>query len=460
MSATSAHTTSRPGIRLAPSRNGSPRDFVYSNGLPVVELCLFARTLPEFLTSGSIRRYLNALLPFATWHLGKVNSSMPTGQEARSTIREYLVEQGKCHVSAIRVGHPDHHLQVKPTSKTTIDVVALLTVLKHFYIWKLSLNSGGSTFNPMLLDSLQEQDLGTLRVLRNIRTDIYAKSATTAYLMMPNQFGENYFRPQQDPWTPEIEQKGDAPARIIDAGLANGWTNREHAIARIMFESGPRISEACSLTVRDWWKTRFLNGAASVDKGSQGKRRKTLIWSKETTRILYAYFAGERRGHSKFNLTLAATTQLLRRNAEYPVGDEPLFLTTRGASITPDHFRRHFWWPAVKAAGLAIRPHNTRHWFVSEASDRIETESGDSTRAQRDRQALVGYMAWRTRDRMLEVYDTRPKSPRFLRKINEIHETIERNDQKAVQASREQIDKPEHSQESDVYTWLVGGKPR
>lgn len=102
----------------------------------------------------------------------------------------------------------------------------------------------------------------------------------------------------------------------------------------------------------------------------------------------------------------------------------PLFLTRRGTSMNPDHFRRDYWAPALNAAGLQVRCHQVRHWFVTQALNDIHQRARSAEELQSLRGALRELMAW-TSD-MLPIYDQAIRRHNLPELAHRIHARIER----------------------------------
>ena len=81
----------------------------------------------------------------------------------------------------------------------------------------------------------------------------------------------------------------------------------------------------------------------------------------------------------------------------------PLFCTKRGHLLTPDYFRRYRWTPVLAAAGINIRPHQVRHWFVTMALNEIHRSANSEADLLQKRNALQVLMGWRSD--MLPAYD-------------------------------------------------------
>lgn len=439
-------------IRLEGLRAGREVHFVLSNGLPEVQLTLFARSLFEFLSEKTIQRYLPALLNFARWSIAQCGKSMPDPSEARGQIRAFLVAEARCLVAPVGVNRPDHHVVVKRTTNTRLDVFGILVVLKHFYSWSAS-SACQTRVNPMLIDAVQAPGY---RRPKKYSVEQWGQSAWASYLADPRVPAENFFRFHPGEWQPTGGAPKNAPIRMNSAAIEIGASLRDQIVLRILFEGGARVSEVCSLTIRDWWSTRFMNGARSKDKGSHGRRRKTIRWSPDTTKLLRRYFASERRAYSAAPPTISELENKFRRcNAETWM-DEPLFLTRRRTSVSSDFFRKYIWRRSVQRTGMEITPHAARHWFVTAAMERIDVESPDPEAAKRTKRALSNYVGWKTKDRMISTYDNRPESPLLQERIRAVHEQISQGDKQPASNTSERKADSAQTVESDEYRWLIG----
>jgi integrase len=106
------------------------------------------------------------------------------------------------------------------------------------------------------------------------------------------RLSENYFRCVEREWQPRTIDDRDLPDMAYAAGKSYGWSLRELCIARMLFESGARISEICSLTAADWARSRFGASFDAQNKGSYGGRTKVLLVSQPTVKLLHKYFDG------------------------------------------------------------------------------------------------------------------------------------------------------------------------
>ena len=118
------------------------------------------------------------------------------------------------------------------------------------------------------------------------------------------RFSDSYFKLVGDDWIPQIVDDPTLPARVLAGGRAVGWGVREECVARILFESGARVSEVVGLTVGDWNARGLRQEASAFSKGSHGRRIKFVRFSANTAKLLRRYFDGERRQHDAEHRTL------------------------------------------------------------------------------------------------------------------------------------------------------------
>lgn len=147
--------------------------------------------------------------------------------------------------------------------------------------------------------------------------------------------------------------------------LARGFPPGVELVTRVAAEVGARICEPMSLNLIDWVRCGAGREILCPNKGSRGLRSKILILPQALANDLATYIDDDR---SRFSQT---TMRLVRRLARpgarisplhAELLAEPLFLSPRGLRITPDHYRGHYFRPALKSAGLGeITPHRLRH---------------------------------------------------------------------------------------------------
>jgi integrase len=241
------------------------------------------------------------------------------------------------------------------------------------------------------------------------------------------RLSENYFRCVERQWQPRAIDDRDLPDLVYAAGKSYGWGLRELCIARMLFESGARISEICSLTAADWAHSRLGASFDAQNKGSHGERTKLLLVSQPTVKLLHKYFDGDadRRACDRTRLTVRDLLTLIDRGSA-KLGDIGLFLTTRGTMLRARLFREYYWTPALRAVGLDVDPHQGRHWFVTNALRNIEASAAGETDLRRRKEELIHYMAWKPVSAHSLLYEHVQRREAFLNTLTSIHDEMGR----------------------------------
>lgn len=237
---------------------------------------------------------------------------------------------------------------------------------------------------------------------------------------------------------------------------------RDQCIVRILGEGGPRVSEACSLTLEGWNRTVqgrpvFHNSFMLRNKG-YGTEPSKLVHVDDTTGLLLRqYFMEERRTVDPLTPEFTAWYQarggledtpenyyaFLRATNRSPA-DVPLFLNRDGKAYTANAFRKGAWRPLLAAAGIKARPHQLRHAFVTCVMDQIEEAySGDSEALKQARRALGTYMKWRQPARTLLSYDHSRKDERVLIELTRVSNRARELQAKKVHAAAPEPTEPE-----------------
>lgn len=238
------------------------------------------------------------------------------------------------------------------------------------------------------------------------------------------------------------------------AGQRYGWTLREQCITRLLFESGARVSEVVTLTAGDWAISQFLNRFRACNKGSHGRRVKTLVVSHQTATLCRRYVDDVEHGRCAVDpgLTLRALTRLARQSPAQ-LDRLPVFLTARGTPMTAKLFRDHYWTPALRAAGLDADPHLARHWFVTNALRHLERGARDEGVLARRKQELIEYMSWRSGEQTLRAYEHIERSDSFQRRLSAIHRTMRHRERTAAHRAA-----PSRAASSDTERGSVRGR--
>ncbi len=170
---------------------------------------------------------------------------------------------------------------------------------------------------------------------------------------------------------------------------------RDEVVTWLLFETGARVSEICGLMLGDWAVLGTKNKAKAFNKGSYGRRVKTISFAEDTVILLRRYFDEERvhfdpDGHSlDLYLELAA-----RKHVD--LSTIPLFLSSQGTQLTPKAYREHYWNRACAAAGIEADVHQSRHWHVTREVRDIYETAKDAKEVEQRLRDLIAYMKWKS----------------------------------------------------------------
>ena len=374
------------------------------DGLPEISLTLFANDLLKSLSSSSVPQYMREILAVVNWavtdHVVVKNGWNLFGapETVRNLLREYLTVGAQCKLT----NRPDltglKFTYINATSGTRINVRTLLSALKRLYDFLIT-NRRYSDRNPLVHEDVAR-----------VRAELWGKYRQSVVAMrgrdpMPAASGvdercdirlsENYFRYIEKQWVPKTIDDPEFPNLVYAAGKRFGWGLRELCVSRALFESGARISEVVGLTAHDWARSDFRTLFRAFNKGSHGLRTKTLMISEPTAKLLRRYFdddAEGRRAHDLQRMRVSDLTTLWRKDPRV-LTEMPLFLTERGTPLSARLFREESWKPALEATGIDADPHQTRHWFVTNALRNIDRTAKNDGERMRRRQELIQYMS-------------------------------------------------------------------
>ncbi|MGC3875015.1 tyrosine-type recombinase/integrase [Halomonas sp. GXIMD04776] len=440
-----------PVYRVLRAEGDFPFHVVDREGLPHPELTLYACMSVRHHASLTARAYTREVVSFASWatdHPVVIRQGwqlLGPPAQVRALLAFFLASEMKCIVALGRDRGGFETRRIEPTWQTGRRLERLLAALRSFYT---VLHEHGHYHhgNPMDADGarryIEEERRRQLRAFVDAhgRMPMPADSGVDGVREM--RLSASYFRLKGNQWLPEILDEPALMNRVMSAGEQWGWTLRETALVRILFDSGCRVHEACQLSVADWVQSGFMREMLAISKGSHGRRVKRLFITDRTAKVLRRYVDEQRarldpRGYGLSELAELPVEALHRI---------PLFLTRRGTSMNPDHFRRDYWAPALNAAGLQVRCHQVRHWFVTQALNDIHQRARSAEELQSLRGALRELMAW-TSD-MLPIYDQAIRRHNLPELAHHIHARIER-EHRRDRARRSQPDpRPESITES------------
>ncbi len=409
-----------------------PVHVVDDDGFPHIELTAYACRSPRHHSPRTARAYTGDVVAFASraesdpvvqrqgWRL------LGPPDEARRVVSHVLATSMRCVLVVGRDRLGFETCSVKPTLQTGRSLERSLAALRSFYT-VLRLHSFYPHANPMEADGARQA------IEAEVRAEAEAFRRAHGRSRMPSESGVDapatvverrssaaYFRLRGERWLPAVLDDPVLMNNVLAAGERWGWSLRETALVRVLFDAGPRISEACALTLADWRPGGFLREVLACNKGSLGRRTKRLILTDRTVKVLRRYMDEER---SRLDPRGRGLADFMRADAAELAG-APLFLTVAGTALDPDHFRRDFWTPALRASGIALRCHQVRHWFVTQALSALATGARSEAQLVHDRQAFRELMAWRTD--MLPVYDQAIRRHDLPRTAARIHAWIDR----------------------------------
>ena len=417
---------------------------VRADGLPDVELTLFADEQMKALSPSSVPVYLREILSFINWSesdpivTGNSWSLAGPPSEVRNIIRQYLTVAARCMV----VVRPDmaglKATFVNNTSATRINIRVLLTALKRFYEHLIQRHAYCHA-NPLIHESSAGMAAALRNGYRRAVQEMEGRGPMPAVSGVDPPSGirlsQNFFRCVQKEWVPQTIDDPYFPGLIYQAGKSWGWGLREMCIVRTLFESGARISEIVDLTAPDWAVSHFLNRFRARNKGSFGERTKHLVVSQATAKLYRRYFdhaAAGRRACDPDQMTVNEMEKLLARDPSR-LEQIPIFLTNRGTKMTAKLFRDWYWKPALRAAGFHAHPHQGRHWFVTSALRNIEEASKNGGDRERRKQELIKYMSWKTGEKTLKAYEHLRREEEFVTNtLPAIHAAMKRREQESA----------------------------
>jgi integrase len=197
---------------------------------------------------------------------------------------------------------------------------------------------------------------------------------------------DTYFCVISGDWQPRIIDDPNLPKQFLTAFAHR----RDQLIARVLFESGARVSEVLGLRLGDWLGCEQRERALATNKGSRGEHVKEIWWSSTTSQLLRNYINYDRR-----------LCDRRRRGLDDLLDSDPLFINDEGAPYTYAAFYFH-WQKACEVVKIRITPHQARHWFVTMALHRFQSLPDEQREAAR--QALIAYMDWKNPE-TIKAYD-------------------------------------------------------
>lgn len=360
-----------------------------------IPLIIFYDEQKSRLAESTLRSYLNALLPFFTW-LDKYSNYHGKGVKwdsevdpVRHAVDTYLKSELNCSII-----FKDNYATVKKTVNSPSSFHQFFSAIKSFYMTMIRKNLYPYKINPLVDLHTKLDDEFMQTGVREGKPRLPAVAGTEEPIKQSHRRStDSYFKVLNEDWIPVVIADRDLPYQVYQAGDSVGWSLREKVIARLLFETGARASEIITMTIGDYRQRRDKLEAQVIDKGSRKVRRKFIRFTDDTLILLKRYVNTERKEIDSLGLTF---DQLPDSTA--------IFLTQRNTALTHNSWYRH-WNKAMKQEGLSLNPHKARHWYVTNRMRLIkETTQSEGQLAQKMAE-LVVYMAWRSGEEMLNVYE-------------------------------------------------------
>ncbi len=366
-------------------------------------LTIFGKEISQRLAPKTVQTYLYAILPWFSylesdiWQCRAGNSWDAPSRQVRLAVEDYLVSKLQCKVQP----HQSGWRFVAMTTGTQNSLRTFLSSLKLFY--QVMIAHGSYLFlNPMI-----EPISATVAAVeaRLGRKEGAPRMPDLSGVESPqkkpaHRLTDNYFRLQHEEWTPQILDDAKLPALILEGGKhlpLKHTRQRDEVVTWLLFETGARVSEICGLTLDDWASQGTHTKARAFNKGSLGRRTKTLSFHEDTVVLLRRYFDEERIHFDPHGYSLDLYLELAARK-QADLSTIPLFLTTQGTGLTPKAYREHYWNPACAHAGIEADVHQARHWLVTRSVRDIYETSKDKGEIERRLKALVEYMKWKSEE--------------------------------------------------------------
>ena len=410
-----------------------------------VPLTVAVQRLERALTGNSLRSYLPTILGFFTfletdhWQMSAHRRWDDAPDQVRRAVEDYLFQHFGCQVGLEHGGH----VLVSLTAASPQTVKLFLSALKTFY--RAAAQEGLYGHPNPLVDAAAAALLETPQWRDAEQAEGFPRMPSVSGLVSPrpqDRLTDSYYVLQGNEWKPQIVDDPGLYRRVLDAGAKfRDWGEREDCVARLLFESGARVSEVTGLSLGGWQALGLLTQARVINKGSRGRPVKTLVFRKDTAKRLHQYFDGQRRVHDLQGWQLRDYIDATH-SKQVDLWGVPIFLTEQSTSYTAKNFRDHYWSPACQAAGLNLDVHQARHWYVTMRIRWIYETRTTSKEIDDEKTKLKEYMAWARGDAMLEVYDAHLKEARRTEDLAEFHAYLDSALNKPRRARRTVVARP------------------
>lgn len=419
-----------PKYKIIKGGEKYPIHIVDEFGIPNIELMLYFKTIENNYSPKTIQTYLRELVSFINWSetdgiaVRQGWNFMGHNLEVRELVSYFLKTQLKC---SLQVRDDKLGFEVQIIKRTQLapkkSLNHLLAALTSFYRVMKKANLYHYE-NPMIGDNakalIQAERYKKIATFKEVigRSPMPAASGVDSF--QTQRLSAAYFRINgRNEWRPTIISDPLLQQSVLSAGESWGWNIREFALVHILFDTGCRVHEACEITIGDWQHSHFGREIRAINKGSFGVRTKNLYLSDRTVKILRKYVDTERYVVDKHGRKLRDLM-----NMPAPMAHEtPLFLTSINTRFSEDYFRSHFWSPALLKAGIKLRIHQIRHWYVTMAIKNLKDISKSEEELEKNRHILRLLMSWKSD--MLSVYDHSIQYADLPNFANQLHNKME-----------------------------------
>lgn len=211
---------------------------------------------------------------------------------------------------------------------------------------------------------------------------------------------DSYYKLEHEEWLPQIIDDPKLPGLILEGGQLlplKYIRQRDEVVTWLLFDTGARVSEVTGLMLGDWTALGTHTKARAFNKGSYGRRIKTLSFHEDTVILLRRYFDNERIRFDPNGYTLEDYL-LQAKHKQMDLQTIPLFLTTQRTQLTPKDYREHYWNLACQAAGIEVDVHQSRHWHVTREVRDIYETAKSKEEIERRLRGLIEYMKWKSEE--------------------------------------------------------------
>lgn len=365
---------------------------VFNGDHPCLPLTDFYHDCKGRISQNSALSYLQTLLPFFTWldkhsnYQGSCVQWSDPPEAIRVAIEDYLMNEMLC-----KVRERDTFRFVKLTQKSPNTVNRFLSSVKSFYKSMIYLKQY-PFYNPLIDSQAILNDYRSNTKGVRINKPRMPSMGGTEDPIPARRLTDSFFKLINEEWQPQIIDDPDLPYQVYQLGKKVNWSDREMIIARMLFETGARVSEIIELTIGDYRARKSFQEVSTFNKGSHGRKVKFLRFSKDTVKRLNQYINTERRQFDPNHWGFV----------ELP-DSAPIFLTQQGTSLTYESWYYH-WNKAMAKSQLKLNPHKARHWFVTTSLREIYNISKTESEIQQRKNELIKYMKWRNED-TIKVYE-------------------------------------------------------